>query len=450
VEVPANGQVTFPASITIDGDTIRATSSPKQFQWYVVAKRADNTESLRMPLYLRALPSVPGGASGAYTESFTGNVPVGDTGLQLAEGVSYIDQPVEVSSATLKIEAYLNFATDDGVTDLDLYLYDPSGNQVASSANAGGPESLTANVAGGGRYVYRITGWTNSSADYTLGSTQTMGGAPPVVQSFSSDFTGADGRRTDFDGSYTLSWQPQGEVLKYEIEESTDGTNYSVIRQVEGNTTSLALENVPNGTRSYRVRSITPGRIGLFVTAPSNVESITVDRRGKVDITGTTSSAISNVSLSNGVFSLDLDLANNSTSTYVPLVEFNIVRVTSTSGAVQVINSENGGNGRSVETAALFGYSNLLGADQSFTPAEKTGKRTLQFRDTTGEMFSFDAVVTAYQNGSGGAAAAGGGTSGSQAAGGAGGGSTLGLPTIPKVMRFTINPLTKSVVAKLL
>jgi subtilisin family serine protease len=449
VEVPANGQVTFTASFTIDGDKVRDASSAKQFQWYVVAKRAGSSETLRMPMYLRALPTVPAGAAASQTENFTGTVLAGDTGQQLAEGVTYVNQTFEVSPAALKIDATLNFDTSDGVTDLDLYLYDANGNEVTSSANAGGPESLSANIAGGGQYSYRVVGWSNGPADYTITSTQSLGGAPPVVQSFASDFTGADGRRTDFDGSYTLNWQPQGDVLKYEVEESTDGTNYNVIRQVEGNTTSLSFTDVPNGTRSYRVRSITPGRIGYFVTVPSNVESITIDRRGKVDITATTASAISNVSLVNGVFKLDVDLTNNATSTYVPLIEFNIVRVTSTSGTVQVINSENGGNGTSAATAALFSYSNLLGADQAFTPAEKSGKRTLQFRDNTSEMFSFDAVVTAYQNGSS-AATAGGDASAPAAGGSSSSSNTLGLPSIPKVMRFTVNPLTKAVTAKLL
>jgi subtilisin family serine protease len=450
VEVPANGQVTFTASITIDGDKVRDTSSPKQFQWYVVAKRAGSTETLRMPMYLRALPTVPAGSSASQTETFTGTVLVGDTGVEAADGVSYVNVPFQVSPASLKIDATLDFSTEDGVTDLDLFLYDANGNEVASSTNAGGPESLSANIAGGGTYTYRVVGWMNVAADYTLTSTQSLGGAPPVVQSFASDFTGADGRRTDFDGSYTLNWQPQGDVLKYEVEESTDGTNYSVIRQVEGNTTSLSFTDVQNGTRSYRVRSITPGRIGFFVTIPSNVESITVDRRGKVDITGTTGSAISNVSLVGGVFKLDIDLTNNATSAYVPLVEFNIVRVNSTSGTVQVINAENNGTGTSAQSAALFSYSNLLGADQVFAPAEKTGKRTIQFRDNASEMFSFDAIITAYQNGSNGAGTGGDGAASAPAAGGTSSGNILGLPTIPKVMRFTVNPLTKVVTAKLL
>jgi hypothetical protein len=188
--------------------------------------------------------------------------------------------------------------------------------------------------------------------------------------------------------------------------------------------------------------------MGLFVTLPSNVQSITIDRRGKVDITGTTGSAMSNVSFIGGVFKLDLDLTNNSASTYVPLVEVNIIGVTSTSGTVSVINADNGGNGKSVSNAALFGYSNLLGADQQFSAAEKTGARSISFRDTTSEMFSFDAVVTAYQNGGSGAGAAAVPAGGSPAGGPSG--SPLSLPSPPKVMRFTVNPLTKVITAKLL
>src|ERR1044071_2843326 len=133
VEVPANGSVTFTASITIDGDRVRDASSAKQFQWYVVAKRAGSNETLRMPMYLRALPTVPGGAAASATETYTGTVLLGDTGVQAADGVSYVDVPFAVSPASLKIDATLNFATDDGVTDLDLFLYDANANEAGSS-----------------------------------------------------------------------------------------------------------------------------------------------------------------------------------------------------------------------------------------------------------------------------------------------------------------------------
>jgi len=461
VTVPAGGSTTFTATVTLDGNKVRDTSSPLELQWYVVAKRAGSSETLRAPMYLKANPTEPTDQIAASkTDTYTGTVLASDAGVQrdvagayVAGGITYTDVPVEVGAATTKLDGTLDFdmVVDGTAPDLDLLLFDPSGNEIASSTNGGGPEHVSAPVSQAGTYIYRVYGWAGAATNYTLTSTQALAGAPPVVQPFASDFTDAQGRRIDFDGNYTLNWQAQNGVLQYEVEESTDGTNYAVIRDVDANTTSIAFQDVPNGTRSYRVRSILPGRIGYYVTVPSDAQSITIDHRGKVDITGTTASAISNVSLVNGVFKLDVDLTNNSTSTYVPLVEFNVVKVTSTSGTVSVTNADNGGNGASATTAALFGYSNLLGTDQQFTPAEKSGKRTLQFNDPANEMFSFDAVVTAYQNGTLGV-----GTGTSSASGTSQSGSSssstnlLSLPTVPKLMRFTVNPLTKAVTVKLL
>jgi hypothetical protein len=182
---------------------------------------------------------------------------------------------------------------------------------------------------------------------------------------------------------------------------------------------------------------------------PSNVQSVTIDRRCQVDITRTTGSAMSNVSFIGGVFKLDLDLTNNAARTYLPLVELKIVRINSASGTVSVINADNGGNGKSKSTSALFGYSNLLGADQQFTVAEKTGARTISFRDTASEMFSFDVAVTAYRykgNGSGSAAAP------TEADAPPDDSSDPLLPLLqpPPVIRISVNPLTGVVTASLL
>jgi hypothetical protein len=158
---------------------------------------------------------------------------------------------------------------------------------------------------------------------------------------------------------------------------------------------------------------------------------------------------MSNVSFTGGVFKMDLNIRNNSTNTYVPLVELKVVGISSASGTVGVRNADNGGDGKSPSTAALFGYSNLLGADQEFTAAEITGNRSLEFNDSAAEMFSFDINVTAFERGAGGDAEA----SAAPEGGGAGAGSDAsgtGLLPLTKVMRITVNPLTKSVTAKLL
>jgi subtilisin family serine protease len=466
VNVPANGSVTFTASVTLDGDKVRDASAPKELQWYVVASRQNSTEVLRSAMYWRANPSTPVAGSGSTaTQTFTGSVLASDGGLQrdilkdyVAADVTYVDVPFEVSPATVGIDATLAFASSQltdipgvgtlAIPDLDFMLLDPSGQEIAHSSNGGGPEQLSVSVSQSGTYTYRVYGWLNPPTDYTLTSTQLLGGAPPVVQAFLADFVDVQSNRIDFDGNYKLAWfASQGSVQKYEVEESTDGTNYSVVRTTTPDTTEASFSDVPDSTRSYRVRAVLPGKIGYYVTIPSNVETIVVDRRCKVNITNGTNSAVSGVSFAGGVFQLNLDLTNTSSSTYYPLVELNIVKINSTSGTISVINADNSGGGTNTATGALFGYSNLLGSDETFSAGEKTGSRTIRFRDNAAELFSFDVVVTAYQRqGNPGSTNNGNTPAGSPPP--ASSGSTL--PDLTRAVRFTVNPLTRVVTTQLL
>jgi hypothetical protein len=198
------------------------------------------------------------------------------------------------------------------------------------------------------------------------------------------------------------------------------------------------------------VRALTPGQIGSYVTPPSNASTILVDRRSKVDITTQIEQAIANVSFTGGVFKLDLSIRNKSASTYFPIVDLNVVSIKTNSGldTVSVKNAENGGNGKSAATAALFGYSNLLGSDQLFSGGETTSGRTLEFNDSAAEMFTFNVVVTAFQGGAG-ASPAGGSGAGASPTGGSSP-SAPSLQSVTKVLSITVNPLTKTVTAKLL
>ena len=146
---------------------------------------------------------------------------------------------------------------------------------------------------------------------------------------------------------------------------------------------------------------------------------------------------------------MDLNIKNNSANSYVPLVELRVIGISSASGTVTVKNADNGGNGKSVATAALFGYSNLLGADQQFSAAEITGNRNLEFNDSAAEMFSFDVNVTAFEQVGGAGAGAGAAPEGGASASGSGSSEGSLLPLTTK-LRITVNPLTKSVTAKLL
>jgi subtilisin family serine protease len=454
VAVPPNGNATSSVSVSIDGNVIRETSPSIQFQWYLVAERAGGGQTLRVPFYLNASRSLP--AQPRITvEPLEGTMVGTDAGNQLAGGVSYNDYPMNLGDDVLSLEGNLEFleVADSGVNDLDFYLFGPDDpnfeHPIATSGVPGGPEHIKVTITKPGIYTWRVVGYANAPAtSYTLTTTKTLGSAPPNAEAIPTEFIDAQGKSVDFDGNFTFSWRGNGGETGYEVERSTDGTNYQTIASLPGNQTSLAITNQPNGELGFRVRAVTPGQIGSYVTAAGNAVAVKVDRRGKVDITSLVSTTMSNVSFIGGVFKFDLTMTNNSTDSYVPLVELNIIKITSGSGTVSVRNADNGGNGKSVATAALFGYSHLLGSDQIYSPAEITGGRNLEFNDAAAEMFSFDVNVIAYAGGGGGGGSSSAAPAGATSGGSSSGGSSL-LP-LNKTMRITVNPLTKLVTVKLL
>ena len=451
--VPANGSADYIVSVAIDGNVMRDTTTPIQFQWYVVAERAG--QSLRMPFYLKASRTLPSQPL-IETETVNGTIIAPDSGAHVLGGVTYVDYPMNLDSTVLTLEGTLEFLelADSGVNDLDFYLYGPDDpnfeNPIGISGVQGGPEHIKVSISKPGVYTWRVVGYLNAPAtEYTLTTTRTVGNRAPVAQAIAGEFTNAAGQPVDFDGSFTVRWEGHEGETSYELERSADGAAYEIIARTAANQTSLDLTNQPNGELSFRVRALTPGIIGSYVTPPSNAQNVIVDRRVKVDITSQIQTAISNVSFAGGVFNLELNIRNNSATAYLPLVELRVIKVTSGTGSVSVKNADNLGDGRSAATSALFGYSNLLGTDQIFSAAEITGNRSLQFNDGTAELFTFDVSVTAYQqsvvNGSPGIPAGSGTSPG-------GSGAASGSPLLPQgaVLRITVNPLTRIVTSRLL
>lgn len=473
VSLQPNGEATFTVNATVDGDLLRDTMAAKtngsqvifekiQMQWYVTANRTDGGESIRMPFFFRPSPSMPAQPQ-VVTTSHTDVLPAGDAGAQRdnadigfqpeLNGVTYKDIPFEVDASTFRIEAETTWmqVAESGQPDLDYQLLGPDGEVVQESGNGVGPEFVSVTVSRPGTYTHRVIGWSNVGTEFTVTTTLTKGNAPPSLDAITGESNDAQNAPVDFDGAFTLGWQPSGGERSFEVERSTDnGSTWELIATPGAGASSLALTDQPNGTISFRVRGLHAGQIGSYVTSAGNAQSILVDRRGKVDITAQVATAMSNVSLVGGVFKLDLNVKNNSTSTYVPLAELNVVKITSASGTVSVKNADNGGNGKTATSPALFGYSSLLGADQEFAPAEITGNRTLEFNDSAAEMFSFDVAVTAYQRGAGGAGAAGAAPDGGGAAASSGGGAGPLSKLNTKVLRITVNPLTKAVNVQLL
>jgi subtilisin family serine protease len=465
VSVPANGTATFTASVSLDGNVVRSLDI-KRLQWYVVAESAG--KKLRMPMFLQAAPSLPSESiSSSVTNFYTGTVLAGDAGVQrdnevyLLEGATYVDVPVALDASVLKLDAALTWnivaSSPDagaGIPDLDFLLFDPNGNQIGSSGNGDTHERIQANTTIPGTYIYRVYGWANGPTDFRIDSTELRGGSAPVVQAFAADFTNGD-TRFDFDGSYTLNWEPRGTVDAYEIEVSMNGGSWTVARTVNGSTTSTPFTGVADGTYAYRIRAITPGRVGKYVTIPSNYEAITVSRRVEVDATDVISAVNRSISFSGGSTELVTALKNASTATYYPNLRFEIVSVQSAGNSVRVVNAANGGDG--VTGVAVFDYSQAVGNE--FTPNEESQNATLRFSNPNTVLFTFTARVKAHVLGGATAASGSGGTSGTTTGGtGTGGSTSTGGTTgtggitsgTSRLLKFTVNPLTQSVSVSLL
>jgi minor extracellular serine protease Vpr len=465
VSVPANGTATFTLNASVDGNLIRDpniseapvtncntvnfTVRKMQMQWYVTATRSGSGEKLRMPFYLRPTPSLP--ANPVITpQNFSGILPGGDAAQQLVSGVTYIDQTFTVSPGVYRIDARLDY-TAQSVEDLDFYLYGPDDKEVAHSAISGGPEQFSADISQPGNYRYRIVGYANGPVQYTIAAQLFAGPAAPTMQTIPGDYTNATGDHVDFDGAFDLRWTPQGGEQGFEIEQSTDNQNWSLLADVGAGATSYSLSNQASGTYYFRIRGLAAGAIGQYVTTPSTATSIVVDQRSKVDITSLVSRAVSNVSINANVFQLDLALTNNSAQNYLPLVDLNVIGYSSGSGTIRAINADNGKSGTSPANPALFGYSQKIGSDQIFSANEVTSARTLRFQDNAQELFTFDAVVTAYVSAGGSSSSSSSSsTSSSASPPSSGSPSTAGiLKQINAVMRFTANPLTKTVTVQL-
>jgi subtilisin family serine protease len=463
VSVPANGTTTFTVNATFNGDQIRDVMAAKtvgtsiifekiQMEWYVTAQRSDGKESLRMPFYFKPGPSMP--ATPVFeTQTQTATVPAGSAGQKLVSGVDYVDVPMTVPAAAYKLDVSAEwFERPTGSQeDIDYELLDPDSNVIASSGNgAGTTETVSVSLSRGGTYTHRLIGFTNAATNVTITSKLSEGPAAPAAQPIPGDFVDSQNRNVDFDGSFALNWNPVGGEQGFEIEQSSSAHPYwAVVADVPGNTNSYNFTNLPNDTYSFRVRGIQPGQIGEYITNPGNAVSVLVDTRSKVDITSLVSYPISNVSFTGGVWQEDVNLVNNTANAYVPYVDFNVIGISTPN--VWVINADNGGAGTGASNPALFSFSSNLGSDQIFSPNETSAARTIRFQDTQAVMFSWDVQVTAYvENGTQPAA-------GSPAAAPSGGstGSSGGLPTLPltkvtAVMRFTANPLTKTVTSQLI
>ena len=85
--------------------------------------------------------------------------------------------PFEVSDNTILIGATLAY---EPTGDIDFYLVDPTGRDLAQGASLSNPEELTAFTTVPGTYNYRVVGFATAVANFTITSTLTKASAPPT------------------------------------------------------------------------------------------------------------------------------------------------------------------------------------------------------------------------------------------------------------------------------
>lgn len=477
VSLPPGGSTTFTVNATFDGNLIRDPNVPEpivngssvsmvprpiQMQWYVTARRGDGGESLRMPFYYKPVFSQP--AYAIDQQKYTGSVAAGTLGSQVSAGLDYVDVPFAIPAGTFKLDADITFpqVVDGLYSDLDVYLLDSAGNQVTSSTNSGGPEHISTTEISAGNYSYRVSGFLAKDTSFEITSKQFRGtNVPaPTLAAPATDFTNAAGDGLDFDGNVTLNWTPHGAEQGFEIEQSTDykddrgnvipddQKSWQILGDVNASTTTFIVNGLADGRYFFRVRALYPGQIGTYVSDPSVSATTVVSRRTQVDITSRVSWPIVAQSLVNGVSQWDVVLHNDSTDTFLPFADLNIIEVVSPSGSVRVLNADNGRNGTSVATSAAFSYTQKLGSDGQFTPDETTSARTMRFQNPRSEGFFFNAVATAYVGSGGGSA--GSSSPSQQSSSAPNSPAGVDLTKITTVRRFTYNPITKTLTSQLI
>lgn len=87
-----------------------------------------------------------------------------------AENTSVEMIEFNVEPGTIRIEGVLSW---DPFADLDLRLYDPSGQEIASAASLEQPEIAVADISEAGTYTWVIEGYVSVLTNYSLESTET-------------------------------------------------------------------------------------------------------------------------------------------------------------------------------------------------------------------------------------------------------------------------------------
>jgi len=285
---------------------------------------------------------------------------------------------------------------------------DTNGNPISSvSVAAGGSasfnvktevngQSVTANPTQAQWYIVasRTDGGQNLRMPfYYRAVTPTLTMAAPTLSPAAGIEVGGN-PPIDINGSYSLpySFSASPAPAKFRVEEQQNAGAFAVLSDVPASQTTFAISGRGNGTYNYRVAGLFAVQYGMLQGPYSASQTVQVDRRIESDVTSIIQTAVSNVNFAATVFEFDQTLKNTTGSTTIlPSLRFSITAIQSTTGTVRASNADNSGNG--VTSAALWDYSNTLGADRALTAGEISGARHLKFTDPAGELFTFTAVI---------------------------------------------------------
>ncbi|HYO99291.1 MAG TPA: hypothetical protein VER76_03670, partial [Pyrinomonadaceae bacterium] len=158
------------------------TSAPRRISF-----NNPNTQLFTFDAVVTARVEVPAGAgtrfeaepkfdgnftTSSFSESFSGIVPASDTGLQLANGVTYVDVPFTSQAGAVAVKGILTSPLT-GV-DLDFELRDAAGRVLSSSGTSAATEIVTADILPNTNYIFRVIGWAGVAQDFEIASTQTL------------------------------------------------------------------------------------------------------------------------------------------------------------------------------------------------------------------------------------------------------------------------------------
>jgi hypothetical protein len=121
------------------------------------------------------------------TDTYQGLIVVGLAGANKVNGVDYVDVPFVAKPHSFGVQGTLDAI--GGSVDLDFQLRDDAGHVLATSGNLGPKESLGGSITPGKTYYYRVVGYANGPAQFTINSEQFLLNADGSEQSSTSAAT---------------------------------------------------------------------------------------------------------------------------------------------------------------------------------------------------------------------------------------------------------------------